>query len=445
MRRLFFALSGLVADVLALLAAFAVGYALRWSAPLWFPHAFASLYPPSFYLAFWPYALIWVLVFFYEGLYLRWSWPHHERLGVLRGHLWASLLFLALAFSVKDLRVVSRVLLFGMMATGFVSFPLFRTLRRRWMDRLVPPRLLVRVDGALPERLKRQLERQFAPARLVIQHLNDPLPEGPLDGALVVALETPLEERIRQARALEGTLASVWVLTHSRDFPFLNLRAFLWEGLAVLEVEDRLLVPWNLLIKRVLDLVLVLLTLPLWLPLVGGLALLLRLVQGPPVLFRQIRVGRNGRFFEMWKFRTMVRDSDRVLADYLAQHPEEKRLWESRHRLRHDPRVTPLGRWLRRFSLDELPQLVHVLRGQMSLVGPRPYLPEEVERYRVDPVIFRVHPGITGPFQVLGRKQLTFEERIELERFYVRNWSPWMDFQILIRTVMEVMRGEGAA
>ncbi len=445
MRRLFFALSGLVADGLALGMAFAVGYGLRWSAPHWFPHTFSALYPPSFYFAFWPYALIWMLVFFYEGLYLRWTWPHHERMGVLRGHLWASLLFLALAFSVKDLRVVSRVLLFGMMAAGFLTFPLFRALRRKWMDRVLPPRLLIRSDGPLPERLKHRLVRQFSPARIHFQALTDPLPDEPMDGALVVALQTPLEERIQQARLLEGTLASVWVLTHSRDFPFLNLRAFLWEGLAVLEVEDRLLVPWNLMIKRVIELLLVLLFLPLWLPLVAGIAVLLRVLQGPPVLFRQVRVGRGGKPFVMWKFRTMVQDGERVLAAYLSRHPEEKQRWERQHRLRHDPRVTPIGRWLRRFSLDELPQLFHVLRGQMSLVGPRPYLPEEVKRYQVDPVIFRVRPGMTGPFQVLGRKHLTFEERIELERFYVRNWSPWMDFQILMRTVLEVLRGEGAA
>jgi lipopolysaccharide/colanic/teichoic acid biosynthesis glycosyltransferase len=141
----------------------------------------------------------------------------------------------------------------------------------------------------------------------------------------------------------------------------------------------------------------------------------------------------------------MYQDADGLLRRHLEQSPEARREWERSHKLRHDPRVTPVGRLLRRLSLDELPQLWNVVYGDMSLVGPRPIVAEEVPAYgRLFSLYTRVHPGLTGLWQVSGRNAIPFLERVELDAFYVRNWSVWLDLYVLMRTVRAVLGAEGA-
>jgi lipopolysaccharide/colanic/teichoic acid biosynthesis glycosyltransferase len=141
----------------------------------------------------------------------------------------------------------------------------------------------------------------------------------------------------------------------------------------------------------------------------------------------------------------MVQNADRVLDEYLIRHPELKDAWEQDHKLRNDPRVTRVGRFLRQTSLDELPQLWNILRGEMSLVGPRPIVDEEIWRYGDKFTLYtKVTPGLTGLWQVSGRNNLPYEERVNLDAYYVRNWSVWLDVYILIRTIWVVASGEGA-
>jgi lipopolysaccharide/colanic/teichoic acid biosynthesis glycosyltransferase len=160
-----------------------------------------------------------------------------------------------------------------------------------------------------------------------------------------------------------------------------------------------------------------------------------------PVLYRQDRVGRNGMRFPMWKFRTIVVDADRIKADLAAANEHDGHMFK----LRQDPRVTPVGRFLRRYSLDELPQLVNVLLGHMSLVGPRPPLPEEVARYdQVEMRRLSVKPGLTGLWQVSGRSDLSWHETVSLDLRYVDNWSWGWDMRVMARTVRAVLDGRGA-
>ncbi|MEM8604916.1 MAG: sugar transferase, partial [Cyanobacteria bacterium P01_H01_bin.121] len=144
-------------------------------------------------------------------------------------------------------------------------------------------------------------------------------------------------------------------------------------------------------------------------------------------------------------FRTMVRHADRVLEDYLVRHPEERLTWLRSQKLKCDPRITTIGKFLRRTSLDELPQLLNVLCREMSLVGPRPIVDEEVAHYRDKFSLYvRVLPGITGLWQVSGRSDTTYEQRVSLDAYYVRNWSVWLDTYILIKTLWVVLEGKGA-
>jgi Undecaprenyl-phosphate galactose phosphotransferase WbaP len=197
--------------------------------------------------------------------------------------------------------------------------------------------------------------------------------------------------------------------------------------------------------KRAIDLTLaVLLSVPL-VPLMLGIAALIKLSSPGPVIFKQERVGHQGRRFLCWKFRTMVCDGQRVLEEYLTAHPERRAEWDRDHKLQHDPRVTAIGRVLRKTSLDELPQLWNVLRGDMSLVGPRPILASEIPDFGANFEAFcSVLPGITGMWQVSGRNQTTYAEHVELDGFYARHWSLWLDLHILMMTFKVVLLRQGA-
>jgi lipopolysaccharide/colanic/teichoic acid biosynthesis glycosyltransferase len=147
----------------------------------------------------------------------------------------------------------------------------------------------------------------------------------------------------------------------------------------------------------------------------------------------------------MWKFRTMCVNSAEVLERHLASHPEDRAEWVRSHKLQNDPRITPLGRFLRRSSLDELPQIWNVLAGRMSLVGPRPIVAAEVEKYHSDFAYYvAAQPGITGLWQCSGRSSLSYEQRVALDRKYVEEWSLWLDIKILARTVVSVLCSKGA-
>jgi exopolysaccharide production protein ExoY len=197
-------------------------------------------------------------------------------------------------------------------------------------------------------------------------------------------------------------------------------------------------------IKRVLDIIGATLLGMVFLPLIVAVAVLIRR-EGGPIIFRHRRVGRNGQAFDCLKFRSMVPDADRVFRELLEQHPELKAEWLRDHKLRDDPRITAVGRFLRRTSLDELPQLWNVIRGEMSLVGPRPVVREELLRYgRHLHRYLEAKPGVTGLWQVTGRNDTDYRRRVVLDVYYVRRQSVLLDLYILLKTTQVVLGGSGA-
>ncbi|MEO8804592.1 MAG: sugar transferase [Burkholderiaceae bacterium] len=203
--------------------------------------------------------------------------------------------------------------------------------------------------------------------------------------------------------------------------------------------------PWaqqfHLRVNQLVAAVLLLLLSPLML----AVALLIGRCDGAPVLFGHYRVRQNGRLFRCLKFRSMYRESQQMLADLLARDADARAQWQRDQKLTHDPRVTPVGRFLRRTSLDELPQLINVLRGEMSLVGPRPVTVGELTRYgKVRWHYLSIAPGMTGLWQVSGRNKLSYAERVELDQRYIEQRSLWLDLCILARTVKVVLLRDGA-
>jgi lipopolysaccharide/colanic/teichoic acid biosynthesis glycosyltransferase len=194
-------------------------------------------------------------------------------------------------------------------------------------------------------------------------------------------------------------------------------------------------------LKRVLDVAAVLAAAPIVVPVILLLALLVSL-DGHSPFYRQERLGRGGRKFLLWKLRTMVPDADARLAQHLHDHPEARREWDAFQKLANDPRITPMGGFLRRSSLDELPQLWNVLRGDMSLVGPRPMMPQQRALYPGH-AYFMLRPGLTGLWQVSERNGSTFAERADYDADYERSVSLATDVRVLVETVGVVLRGTG--
>ncbi len=198
-------------------------------------------------------------------------------------------------------------------------------------------------------------------------------------------------------------------------------------------------------IKRLMDILMALLLGLTLLPFLLLIALFVYLDSPGPILYSQQRMGKDGRKILIYKFRSMQVNADHILAEHLQTCPFARIEWETTQKLRSDPRITRVGRWIREFSLDELPQLINILKGDMSLVGPRPILNEQMGLYgdRIE-CYFRMRPGLTGLWQVSGRNHTTFRQRTLYDEYYIGNWSIWLDLKILIRTIWVVLSRDGA-
>lgn len=266
-----------------------------------------------------------------------------------------------------------------------------------------------------------------------------------IDIAIIVPQKAPLgavknvlldrSHRFRRVIVMfdEGRIGSVW-------FTPLHLVEHLG-----LEVTHQLINPTQQLIKRWMDFALMVISLPILLPVFALIALAIKLDSPGPIFYTQKRVGQNGRELRMWKFRTMVLEAETVLQTYLEQNPALQAEWKENFKLKDDPRITRVGKILRRTSLDELPQLWNVFCREMSLIGPRPIVKEEIPLYKDDFEIYKqVLPGMTGMWQISGRNDISYDERVNLDVYYVQNWSIWLDIHILMHTVITALQTKGA-
>jgi len=249
---------------------------------------------------------------------------------------------------------------------------------------------------------------------------------------------------------------SRWIRNISEEFkvvtliiPYYNLGS-LWvkprdlEGRLGLELTFHLLDGGSRYIKRIVDIVGSTLLLFFLSPLFIFLSIMILIESSRPVFFRQERIGKNNKNFGALKFRSMINNAEHELKSYLENNPEAKREYERFHKLSDDPRITKMGKILRKYSLDELPQLWNVLWGSMSLIGPRAYMPSELDEIGdFTNIILRVHPGMTGWWQVMGRHTTTFQARLRMDEYYISNWSLWMDLYIFYKTIWVVIQGTG--
>jgi Undecaprenyl-phosphate galactose phosphotransferase WbaP len=228
-------------------------------------------------------------------------------------------------------------------------------------------------------------------------------------------------------------VSNIWM--SARDF----------NGVLGLAASNRLKMKWNLAIKRLMDITIVCIGGLILLPFLLVIALLVKLSSAGPVLYSHKRLGLNGKDFKAYKFRSMVIDADKQLEAILAKDPELRKEWESDQKLKNDPRSTKIEKFLRRTSFDEFPQLINIFKGEMSFVGPRPIVEDEIKKYGENyKRIFSVKPGLTGLWQISGRSDTNYMERVSYDTYYLQSWSVWLDLWIIYRTPGIVFKGHGA-
>jgi Undecaprenyl-phosphate galactose phosphotransferase WbaP len=256
---------------------------------------------------------------------------------------------------------------------------------------------------------------------------------------------TRREQLARMVSVASESFRSVLIVPNLNGITNSAVEARDFAGTFAVEIKQNLLDPWSQRLKRALDLLGTVIGGVLISPLVFAIAVLIKLDTPGPAFYGHRRLGAAGEHFLCWKFRTMHVDAERLLDKHLQDSPILRAEWEQNQKLRDDPRVTRVGHFLRQTSLDELPQLWNVLRGEMSLTGPRPIVDAEVPKYgEVYKLYKRIRPGMSGLWQVSGRSDTSYGERVEMDSYYVRNWSVWLDLIILARTVKSVTLGRGA-
>ena len=380
--------------------------------------------------------------------------------------------FLALGtmtFLLRDLEAYSRSIFFVACGLSILFVLLARVTvrallsRREWWGR---PTVIVG-GGATTRHVMRLLREQPEMGLKPIGFLDDrPWRRASYDGApclgkvecaatlsqanrgltLIVACAELKKDQLRRLLLIEQHMVGhMIILPDLQGLTSLGVACEDVGGALGLSVRNRLLHRRYAMMKRSLELgVLLIAAVPVAL-LTAAFALLIKLDSRGPVFYGHERIGAGGRPFKAWKFRTMAINGDQLLRELLERDPEMRAEWAATQKLKNDPRITRVGAFLRRMSMDELPQFFNVLRGEMAVVGPRPVVRSELERYGEDVRIYMsVDPGITGLWQVSGRNELSYRERVRLDTHYVRNWSMWLDLYIIARTFLVVFLQRGA-
>jgi Undecaprenyl-phosphate galactose phosphotransferase WbaP len=456
------------ASLCLLLSDFIVVSAVFWLA-VWSKYIFNPNLDLRFYLEVFPSVLFLLGAFFSQGLYpAMLLHPAEEMRRVFHSVTAVLLVLVAITFLLRDGVKYSRYIFLICWALVTPAVLLSRAVVRRLLSRKSwwPIPAIVLGSGPAAQQVARSLKATQRGLHITGVLLENPaaawdadLPPiiGHLSDAPMVSRQRPVRYGILAMPNRSDAEIRQIIQDHCRGFQRILIITDLLGicclgispreigGQVGLEIPQRLscLVPKTM--KRCLDLVTGAVLVLMLVPLFVAICIAIKVTSKGPVFFGHLRCGRDGKAFRALKFRTMVTNADRILADHLQRHPAQMLEWQLYHKLKKDPRITSVGRCLRRYSLDELPQLINILVGHMSLVGPRPIVKSEIVRYGTSYDLYtRVLPGLTGLWQVSGRNNTTYEERVALDEYYIRNWSIWMDMYILARTFHAVLQADGA-
>jgi undecaprenyl-phosphate galactose phosphotransferase len=424
----------------------------------------------NFYLHFYM-AGIWTLIFAYEKLYTKRFAFWDEVKVLIKSATIASAIIMIMIFISRRQIEFSRTIVIMAWLLSLLLFPIFRFFIKTLLvnARLWKKKLLILSVQQTSLQVLKNIKANKTMGYEVIGFLDDdPEKIGKMfSGVKVLGPVSQLEEIASTYRfkdimvatphlprnQLEQLLSkcarisdSMWLIPRSGDFITEGVELEIIGDVLTLYVKKNLAKPWNITIKRIFETIFTFLIFILLLPLFAIIAIAIRIDSKGPIIYIQERIGQGKSIFKLFKFRSMYLDNDTRLTEYLQKNAQAREEWNKYKKLKdNDPRVTHMGRFLRRFSLDELPQLFNVLQGKMSLVGPRPYLPQELEgKDTFKDIISLVKPGITGLWQISGRSELPFAKRISLDEYYIRNWSFWLDITILLKSVKVWLSQKGA-
>jgi Undecaprenyl-phosphate galactose phosphotransferase WbaP len=466
-RRLLLRLSLCIADFLLLTLSFVL--ALLVVDTTLAPHLLErTFYQIPFFLF-----LAWVVLAWQEGLYrleLRDGWDLF--FASMRALLKSTFLLAAVLFFSRSHEAQSHLALLLALLFAFIFLPVSRVLLSQLIKRLWPPcTLLIGNSAGLVELFKSKAGATLCvdqracgyalfgtkrPGSLGIDDaplpfmgdlnaLSQVIQEHQIDQFLICGTALSREELgqiLRKSLALGPRL---FMLPDIATLDIAEVEMASVGGQPVLNFNQNLRSPVNAWVKRGIDLVGSSVGLLLLAPLFALLYILIRLDSPGAVFFRHRRFGKDMKYIHVAKFRTMVSNASEILEALLAKDPEARKEWDANLKLKRDPRVTRVGRFLRKTSLDELPQIWNVFTGEMSLVGPRPIVDAEVQKYGVWKDNFMsVRPGMTGLWQVSGRSDLDYDNRVKLDMYYIRNWTIWLDLRIILRTLLVFFEGDGA-
>lgn len=414
-------------------------------------------YSAQQYLSFWPALLVFVLVNsffrlyhgnpFYPSIALS---PVEEFRRLVGSTVVVHVLVMAALGFRKESETISRFVLITSAVGVCIFAQVFRDLIRRLLFRLKIAQIPVLVVGAgkgceeLVENLQTSFHHGLKPT--VFTGDNHDIVRAAQAQDIKILITTQDARILREEMVdLVKWFQQIVYLPEREAFPIHGARPVVFGGCGGLEMVNQRRLKGLQLEKRILDTFLALVIAIVALPFFLIIPILVKLTSRGPIIYKAKRLGKNGRTIYVWKFRSMYADADRRLQAILDADPALKAEFEQDFKLKNDPRITPFGKFLRKTSIDELPQLWNVIRGEMSLVGPRPIVEKEVEYYGDNYEIFSlVKPGITGLWQVSGRSNTDYARRVRLDKFYVMNWNPWMDMWIVLRTVIAVLGMKGS-
>ncbi|RUM74324.1 MAG: glycosyl transferase [Sulfurovum sp.] len=424
-------------DLLMIALSLYLAYRIRGTFEGLVPHEI----PLQTYLAFYPLYIIPVALFAYEGIYTyRYDFWHESRL-VIKAVLFAAILVFAYLAMTKSIENYSRLVIGISFVLMSILIPLAKNITKKLLYRLGIWRKKAKIYG------------------------NDPFLTDEIYGNPYLGYIEPKEgERFStifvnakrgDAKTLRHILATQiktqhevifiplmddYDLTHSHIYELSNTRTNL------IVYQNRLKSWYRRFFQQSFNYLLAILLLPLLLPLIAIIAILIKSESPGPVFFIHHRIGQDGKVIPIMKFRSMYKDAKERLHKLLDANETTKEEWERNFKLKNDPRITKVGKFLRKTSLDELPQIFNVLAGQMNFVGPRPVVKDEIDRYYKEDAeyYYMVKPGITGLWQVSGRSDTDYTYRVETDKWYVLNWSLWLDIVILVKTIKVVLKQDGA-
>jgi len=424
------------------------------------------------FVSFWWIPVVFIFFIAYENLYTSNNPFWDETWHLVKSITLASIMVFAIVSLGKMSDRVSRIVLVGMWFSSLFAFPVFRL----WGKKLLygigvwKERVLILGAGNAGRLVMEGLRREKHMGFDVIGFLDDDdkkkgvfiqgkkvfgaikyFPKFIKElgiGTIIVAMPSLPPQRLAALTSrIQNCIPNTMIIPDLRGIALLNTELFhlFREEIFLMSIKNNLKSRTNRTLKMLFDLTVSIISIPLLLLVIGVIGLIIRLETPGPVIYAHERIGRKGKTFKCYKFRTMHRDAEEKLKEILDKDDAVRNEWENNWKLRDDPRITRVGRFLRKTSLDELPQIFNVIKGEMSLVGPRPYLPRErVTIEKSIDVICSARPGITGLWQVSGRSTTGYKYRVKLDSWYIMNWSLWLDIAIIFKTVRAVVRMEGA-